>query len=101
MASEDYSNLSGLALQYGPFFFALLFVLGVTRWAYGAFKENNAANTSPKAFNTMRLVFLCSFFFGLVLVVVSVSCWLRSRPAIYVFRDEIVDPRHYDKQASA
>jgi hypothetical protein len=46
--------------------FALLFVLGVTRWAYGAFKENNAANTPPKAFNTVRLVFLCSFFFGLV-----------------------------------
>jgi hypothetical protein len=101
MASEDYSNLSGLALQYGPFFFALLFVLGVTRWAYGAFKENNAANTSPKAFNTMRLVFLCSFFFGLVLVVVSVSWWLRSRPAIYVFRGEIVDLRDYEKLASA
>ena len=101
MGSEHYSNLSGLALQYGPFFFALLFVLGVTRWAYSAFKENNAANTPPKAFNTVRLVFLCTFFFGLVLVAVSVAWWLRSRPAIYVFRGEIVDLRDYEKLASA
>jgi hypothetical protein len=100
MALQDYSNLSGIALQYGPFFFALLFVLGVTRWAYGAFRENNAANASPRAFNTVRLVFLCSFFFGLVLVAVSVTWWLRSRPVIYVFRGEIVDLRDYEKLAS-
>ena len=102
MASIDYSNLSSTAMQYGPFFFSLLFVLGVTRWGYKIFKETNAgANTTPKIFNTVRLVFLGSFFFGLVLVGVSVTWWLRSRPTLFVFRGEIVDLQEYEKLAPA
>jgi hypothetical protein len=102
MKPEDLSNLSEVALQYGPFFFSLLFVLVVSRWAYGAFKETNAGkNSTPQALSTVRLVFLCSFFFGLVLVAVSVNWWLRSRPHLFEFRGEIVDLHDYEKLASA
>jgi hypothetical protein len=102
MSPENLSKLSEVALQYGPFFFAVLFVLGVTRWAYKVFKEINAKTNppaTPKELSTARLVFLGTFFFGLSLVVVSVVWWLGFRPKIYAFHGEIINLHDYETLA--
>jgi len=104
MNPDSLSKLSDLGLQYGPFFFAVLFVLAVTRWSYRVFKETHAKANPPatkQELNTARLVFLGTFFFGLALVGVSVVWWLGFRPKIYVFQGEILDLHDYEILASA
>ena len=104
MNPENLSKLSETAIQYGPFFFAVLFVLGVTRWSYGVFKETNAKKNpaaTPQQLSTARLVFLGTFFFGLALVGVSVVWWLGFRPKIYAFQGQIIDLHDYEILASA
>ena len=104
MNPENLSKLSETAIQYGPFFFAVLFVLGVIRWAYRVFKESNAKTTPPataKELSTARLIFLGTFFFGLSLVVVSVVWWLGFRPKIYAFHGEIINLHDYETLAPA
>ena len=104
MNPENLSKLSEIALQYGPFFFAVLFVLGVMRWAYKVFKETNAKTNppaTPKELSAARLVFLGTFFFGLALVVVSVVWWLGFRPRIYAFLGEITNLHDYETLAPA
>jgi hypothetical protein len=104
MNPENLSKLSEIALQYGPFFFAVLFVLGVLRWAYKVFKETNAKTNppaTPKELSTARLVFLGTFFFGLSLVVVSVVWWLGFRPKIYAFQGQIINLHDYETLAPA
>jgi hypothetical protein len=104
MNADNLSKLSELALQYGPFFFSVLFVLGVMRWAYKVFKETSTRTNPPaskKDLSTARLVFLGTFFFGLVLVVVSVTWWLWFRPTIYVYQGEIIDLQEYETLAPA
>jgi hypothetical protein len=99
MNSENLSKLSELALQYGPFFFSILFVLGVMRWAYKVFKETSTRTNPPASqrdLSTVRLVFLGTFFFGLMLVVVSVVWWLGFRPKIYAYQGEIIDLQEYE-----
>lgn len=99
MNSENLSKLSELAIQYGPFFFSILFMLGVMRWAYRVFKETSTRTNpaaSPRDLSTVRLVFLGTFFFGLMLVVVSVVWWLGFRPKIYAYQGQIIDLQEYE-----
>jgi len=104
MNPETLSKLSELGLQYGPFFFALLFLAIIPRWPYRIFKETNAKKdppATPAELTSARVVFLVTFFFGLGLVAISVGWWLKSPPRIYSFQGEIVDLHDYELLASA
>ncbi|HXM65984.1 MAG TPA: hypothetical protein VN911_04570 [Candidatus Acidoferrum sp.] len=103
MSTDTASKLTELAFQYGPFFFAVLFVLGVTRWAYKVFKEVTTRTQpvpSPKDLATARIIFVGSFVVGILLVAASVVWWLGYRPRTFVFRGEIQDLQEYESLAS-
>ncbi len=103
MNPDTATKLAESAYQYGPMFFAVLFLLSVTRWAYKPFKETTSRTQpppSPKEVATVRQVFFGSFIFGLVLVVVSVVWWIGYRPRIFVFRGEIQDLQEYESLAA-
>ncbi len=47
---ERIAQLTNLAFQFGPFLFALLFSLVITRWAYKIYKEANQRK-DPRLFS--------------------------------------------------
>jgi hypothetical protein len=84
-------HLVELAFQYGPFLFALLFLLSIVRWAQQKFQEIQKQNppSSSQTVNSYRFVYLASFAVGVALVIVSVVWWWQYRPTIYVYRGVI------------
>lgn len=92
-----------LAYQYGPFFFSLLFLVGISRWAYrnynAACKRTNPP-ASEKEISGLRSTYLASFFVGTVLVLASVVWWFLFRPQRYYFGGEIKSLEQYDNLQS-
>jgi len=103
MSSDALLKFTELAFQYGPFFFAILFVLGVSRWSYKVFTETSRRTDPPagkKDLGAARAVFVGSFIVGIVLVGAAVVWWLGYRPRVFVFRGEIRDLQEYELVAS-
>lgn len=103
MKNMDISQLVELGYQYGPFFFSILYVVFVSRWAYAKYKENMRAINPPTAerdIATVRAIFVASFTIGVVLVAFSVWWWWAYRPQTYLFRGEIRDLQDYEQLAS-
>ncbi len=102
LKNESISELTQLAYQFGPFFFALLFNLVISRWAYKVYNQaslnQNAPDTEKK---TLKLVFVTAFGFGIVLVIASIWWWFGHQPSIYVFSGEIKQLSEYEKLASS
>jgi hypothetical protein len=95
--NPDYSAWVSLAFQYGPFFFTLLYLYGVTRWAHQQFVSASTARPiDPKRVATTRWVFAASFVVGVGLTVASVYWWWRYRPQEFVFHGEIRGLRSYE-----
>ena len=72
-------SLTNLAYQFGPFFFALLFTLFITRTArnwYSAQRGDSAAALEEK--RTFKRYFQLSQYFGMFLVLVAVGWWFVS-----------------------
>lgn len=88
-----------LAFQYGPFFFSLLFLVSISRWA---FRNYNAAcrrtNPAPdaKEISTLKNTYVASFLVGTVLVLASVVWWFLYRPQRFIFEGEIDSLEQYD-----
>jgi hypothetical protein len=102
MADQNIQQLADAAFKYGPFFFSVLFVIFLTRWAY---KKYNAAVAHVPALDQRdkdinRTMFLTTFFFGIVLVVVSIVWWWWFKPGVYFFRGEIRNLQPQEELAS-
>src|ERR1700693_4804521 len=102
MANPDIQQLSEGAFKYGPFFFSILFVIFLTRWAYK--KYDTAVTHVPpldqRDKNINRTMFLTTFLFGVVLVVVSIVWWWWFKPDVYFFRGEIRNLQQQEDIAS-
>ncbi len=91
---EYLAKLTQLAFQFGPFMFALLFTLYISRWGYRKYNEVNVRTSPPasdKEKNTMWIYFLASTVLGFILVIVSIYWWFQSQKATYVFTGKISD----------
>lgn len=82
-------DLAAVALEYGPFLFAILFVTYLTMLAQRAYAKADDAEERK----TFRTYFFVSFFFGLALVSVCVTWWIydRVKPQRYVYTVDIQD----------
>lgn len=91
MGNQDINQWTENAFKYGPFFFSILFVIFLTRWAYKkydkAITKNPPLDLKDKTIN--RTMFMTTFIFGLILVVVSVVWWWWFKPDTYVFKGRI------------
>jgi hypothetical protein len=84
-----FETLTRLAQQYGPFLFALLFILVVTRTAHEYYQECNT-RTQPRASEsekkTYRSYFISSVWVGIALMLISIGWWIYAQmqgPSIY------------------
>lgn len=97
-----FSELAPKAFQYGPFLFALVYLV-IARWACNAY-TNACKRKDPPASdrekNTYRLYFLGTAGFGGTLVVVSIIWWCLHQPFIHVFKGVIKDLSEYEKITS-
>lgn len=80
-------DLAAVALEYGPFLFAILFVTYLTILAQRAYAKAD----DPDERKTFRTYFFVSFFFGLALVSVCVTWWIydRVKPQRFVYTVDI------------
>ncbi len=95
-SNNNLSDLTKLAYQFGPFFFALLFVLGISRWAY---KKYDTAKEQDKK-KTNKLVYISTMSFGIFLVILSVIWWWKYQPTLFVFKGEIKNLKEYERICS-
>jgi hypothetical protein len=74
--------LTNASILYGHFFFALLFILVVTRTAHSYYKgvcERANPPAAPDEQKTYRLFFLASMTAGILLVFTAVSWWIYAQ----------------------
>jgi len=74
--------LTNASFLYGPFFFAILFILVVTRMAHSYYKSINERTTppaSPEEKKTYRMFFIASISVGIVLVFTAVGWWIYAQ----------------------
>ncbi len=94
-----------LAIQYGPFFFSLLFCIFLTRWGYQIYNNANRRTNpiaSKKEKRTYRIYFYVTFIIGIFLVLGSTIWWVfeQSSNRIYIFEGRIEDLNDYDELSS-
>jgi hypothetical protein len=73
-----------LAQQYGPFLFAILFILIVTRTAHKYYKECNtraAPAASEEEKRAYRFYFVVSIWSGIAVMVLSIIWWIYAQVA--------------------
>ena len=86
---------TSLAYQYGPFFFAILFNVAITLWAYRMY---HGAKRHDEV-KTYRAYFLTTVSFGMLLVCLSIYWWW-SHPPYYVYKGVIKELEDYQKLTS-
>src|SRR2546427_6959282 len=82
MEKLQLKQLVELAFQYGPFLFALLFTIYVSRWTYGNWNRaivRKEPSATPEEKATLQWTFICTAVFGAVLVAFSVAWWAKYR----------------------
>lgn len=96
MSLDATKSLTLLVYQYGPFAFSIVFLYGISRWAYRRYDEAGK-RTNPSAsrqqIGTARGVYIASFTAGVVLVGISVWWFCTHRP-MYVVTGTIHDLDH-------
>ncbi|HZR22366.1 MAG TPA: hypothetical protein VFA59_02190, partial [Vicinamibacterales bacterium] len=67
---STFDHLVDVAYQYGPFLFAMLFLVGITIWAQKKHDEicHQSPPANPKDISLYRQIYVASFAFGLCLV---------------------------------
>jgi hypothetical protein len=80
--------LSNLAEQAGPFFFAVLFLLIITKTARGWYRDVCIREPhEPAEERVMRTYFISTFAAGMLLVVAAVGWWMYERvTATHMYR---------------
>ncbi len=101
---DELQLLTSLAYEYGPFLFALIFNLIITRWGhriYTAACSRKDPVASEREKDTYRLYFLAMASFGMFLVVASIAWWIVDKqPERYVFEGKIKNLKSYEQIAS-
>jgi len=90
------SELSKLALQFGPFFFSVLFSIFIPTILHGY--VGRARNPGEK--KIYLRFYQITLVFGMVLVIASVIWWFVRFPYAYVFKGQICDLENYVKLSS-
>jgi hypothetical protein len=78
MKIDILETITRLAAQYGPFLFAMLFVLVVTRTAHTYYRESNMRQppASKEEKKTYRSYFTTSSWVGIALTLLSIAWWI-------------------------
>src|SRR5471030_2676845 len=88
-------QLARLGQVYGPFFFAILFILVVPRTAYGYYVTASTRTnppTSPADVLVMRTYFAGTVILGAVFACASIGWWFHSQNIrSYTYRVRIVE----------
>lgn len=91
-------KLAGLTFQFGPFLFALIFTIWISRWGYKKYNEVCKRKGPPASDDEKRTVknyFQITTYFGLALVIVSVVWWWHSQGANHIYAGRIEGLRDY------
>ena len=101
---DELRILTDLAYQYGPFLFALIFNLIITRWGHRIYTTACSRREPPaseREKDTYRLYFLGMASFGMLLVVASILWWVvEKQPEQYIFEGSIKGLKQYEQIAS-
>ena len=79
MEIPAFERMVQLAEQFGPFLFAVLFILVITRTAHRYYREaitRTEPPASPEERRTYRFYFLCSIWAGLAVMSLAIGWWL-------------------------
>jgi hypothetical protein len=98
MNAETFRKFTEIAYQFGPFFFALLFIFVVSRWAYKIYHAQHKSTDKEK--ETYRWIFISTTVFGMILVMLSVMWWWNYRPTVYIFRGKVKNLKEYERVIS-
>lgn len=81
--AQNTADLAKAALQYGPFLFAIIFILIVPPYAHAIWRRSFAASIAGQDQNGLlaegRLYFRSSWQFGVCLVVCSILWWMYTQ----------------------
>jgi len=102
---KNASEWTLLAIQYGPFFFSLLFCIFLTRWGYQIYNKANRRTdpvASKEEIRTYQRYFYVTFIIGIFLVLGSTIWWIfeQSSNKVYLFEGRIEDLNGYDEFSS-
>lgn len=88
--------LSAAADNFGPFFFALLFVMIITSTAYRWYSKAECSRPrNPQYVATCRIYFFCSAMAGLICVAISIAWWINARISkLYTYEVAIANVPH-------
>lgn len=88
-------TITRLAEQFGPFLFAILFILVVTRTARSYYRECATRKDPPptqQELKTYRTYFLSSVWVGIAVMCLSIGWWIYAQSrGFYVYQVAIVD----------
>jgi hypothetical protein len=94
-------TITRLAEQFGPFLFAILFILVVTRTARGYYLECMTRTAPPpleQEQKTYRFYFLCSVWVGVIVMALSIGWWFYAQSkGTHVYQVAIVDLKADEK----
>jgi len=100
MSVENVSALVGLAEQFGPFLFAILFILVVTRTAHQWYRESitRGPHANPAEVRTLRLYFILSVYCGIGAMILSVGWWFYAQTrGMYYYQFSISELNNEDQ----
>ena len=78
---EDITTIVTLAEQFGPFLFAILFILVVTRTAHQWYHEAviQTPHANPAEIRTLRFYFILSVYCGIGAMILSIGWWFYAQ----------------------
>jgi hypothetical protein len=100
---DTLEKLAELSFQFGPFVFALIFTIWISRWGYKKYNETCKRKdpiASDDEKKTVKNYFRVTTYFGLALVVVSVVWWFHFQEIHHIFAGRIEGLRDYHETLS-
>jgi len=100
MSVNDVTTLVGLAEQFGPFLFAILFILVVTRTAHQWYREavSRTPHANPAEIRTLRFYFILSVYCGIGATILSVGWWFYAQTrGMYYYQFSISELANEDE----
>jgi hypothetical protein len=98
--ADTFNAMTELARKFGPFFFSVLFLTYMIRWAQKKYVELTSRKDptpTPQEKIIHASVFLGTFLVGIVLVGISVRWWLHFGEEHYVYRGVFRNLHSYEQ----